>query len=55
MTAMRHPFLASAAIVAFAGGLGLAAGYTGLAHGWSVFAGIAALLAWIAFERLSRR
>lgn len=52
---MRHPFLVSAGAVALAGGLALAARHAGFGHGWVVFAGIAALFAWIAFERLSRR
>ena len=52
---MRHPFLAAAAIATIAGGLGLAARHASIGHGWSVFAGIAAMFAWIAFERLSRR
>ncbi|MDE0174242.1 MAG: hypothetical protein OYH76_24595 [Defluviicoccus sp.] len=52
---MTRVFLASAAITAPAGIVGLIAEGAGLADAWAVATGIVALFAWIAFERFSRR
>ncbi len=55
MIPVHRIFIASAALCAIAGMVGLAAEQAGLAHGWAVFPGVAALFAWIAFERRTRR
>ena len=52
---MTRVFLASAAVCAPASIVGLIAEGAGLADAWAVTAGIVALVAWIAFERFSRR
>ena len=56
MTPMRHPFVASAAIVAIAAGAGLTARELGFnQNAWGVIAGLAIFLGCAAHERLSRR
>ncbi len=52
---MHRLFLASAGVTSIAGALGLTARYTQIGHGWSVFAGVLAIVAWLAFEHRSRR
>ena len=52
---MTRVLLASAAVCTPAGIVGLIAEGAGLADAWAVTAGIVALVAWIAFERFSRR
>ena len=56
MTPVRHPFLASAGVVAIAAGAGLAARELGFSqNAWGVAAGLVLFLACLAHERLSRR
>ena len=55
VTPVRRLFIASAAVCAVAGTIGLIAEQAGIAHGWAVFPGVTALFAWIAFERRTRR
>lgn len=56
MTPVRHPFLASAGVVAIAAAAGLTARELGLnQNAWGVIAGLAIFLACVARERLSRR
>ena len=52
---MLRIVIAAAALCAVAGGLDLIARDAGLPHAWAVTGGILALVAWIVFERLSRR
>ena len=52
---MLRIVIAAAALCAVAGAFDLIARDAGLPHAWTVAGGILALLAWIVFERLSRR
>ena len=53
---MRHPFVASAGVVAIAAAAGLAARELGFNQNtWGVAAGLALFFACVARERLSRR
>ena len=53
---MRHPFVASAGVVAIAAAAGLAAREIGFnQNAWAVGAGLFLFLGCIAHERLSRR
>lgn len=55
MSPMHRLLISGAAFGMMAGMLGLLAEAAGIADAWTVTAGIVALLAWIGFERFSRR
>ena len=52
---MPRIWFASAGVVAIAAAASVAADHADIGHALSVFAGIAAAFAWIAFERRSRQ
>ena len=52
---MPRLFISSAALCAMAGIMGILAKAAEIAHAWAVTGGILALIAWIVFERFSRR
>lgn len=52
---MLRIVVSAVALCTVAGALDLIARHSDLPHAWAVAGGVLALLAWIVFERLSRR